>query len=67
MPVSFDAMGVYFPGAVLLLLMLIPVFVVLDQLLVRTGIYSRLWHPSLFRMSALIAIYSISYINLMGQ
>lgn len=67
MPVSFDVMGVYMPGAVLLLLMLIPVYAVLDQVLVRTGVYSRLWHPSLFRMSAIIAIYSISYVYLMGH
>lgn len=67
MPVSFDVMGVYMPGAVLLLLMLIPVYAALDQVLVRTGVYSRLWHPSLFRMSAIIAIYSISYVYLMGH
>ncbi|MDK2778697.1 MAG: DUF1656 domain-containing protein [Pseudomonadota bacterium] len=66
LPTEFSLSGVYLPGGVLLLLLLLPVFAVTDRLLLRSGAYAWLWHPSLFRMAMFLCIYCISYVLLLG-
>lgn len=66
MPLAFSFAGVYLPGAALLLVALIPVFAVIDRLLLIAGWYRWLWHPSLFRMALMIGLYALAIIQLVG-
>lgn len=66
MPTEFSVSGIYIPGGLVLLLALLPVFFVSDRLLLRTGLYSWFWHPSLCRMALFASIYSVSYVLLLG-
>lgn len=66
MPLAFSLAGVYLPGATLILLALIPVFAVLDRILVISGLYRWLWHPSLFRMALIISLYALGIIIFLG-
>lgn len=66
MPAEFSLAGVYLPGGIALLLMLLPLFALSDRLLLRSGLYSWLWHPSLCRMALFIALYSLFYTVLLG-
>jgi len=66
LPAEFSVSGVYLPGGVLLLLLLLPVFAITDRVLVRYGFYQVIWHPSLCRMSLFLSIYSLFYVLLVG-
>ncbi|MDG6097677.1 DUF1656 domain-containing protein [Alteromonas sp. ZYF713] len=66
MPLAFSFAGVYLPGAALLLFTLIPLFIVIDRILLVAGWYRWLWHPSLFRMALMMGLYALAIIQLVG-
>ena len=66
MPIVFSLSGVYLPGATLLLLALLPVYALLDRLLVVSGFYRWLWHPALFRMALVIGLYALGILVFLG-
>jgi hypothetical protein len=55
MPVDFDLFGFFAPVLLIVLLASVVIFVALDLLLARIGVYRLAWHPGLFRV-ALFAI-----------
>lgn len=66
MPAELSLDGVYISGALLLLVLILPVFAVADRLLLRQGLYHWFWHPALCRMALFIFLYSASYAALLG-
>ncbi|MAS25685.1 MAG: hypothetical protein CMI03_06300 [Oceanospirillaceae bacterium] len=66
LPAEFSVSGVYLPGGILLLLLLLPVFVLTDRALLRINFYQMMFHPSLIRMSIFVCIYSVCYVLFVG-
>ncbi|PJI50665.1 MAG: DUF1656 domain-containing protein [Pseudomonas sp.] len=65
MPVDFELGGVYLPPIAQALLLALPLFVVLDALLRRTGVLAAAWHPALFQ-GALYAAICAALVLFMG-
>jgi hypothetical protein len=57
MPYEVSIGDIYFPGALLLMVLLLPVFGLLDFALGRIGLYRRALHPSLVRVALFASIY----------
>lgn len=57
MPYEVSIGDIYFPGALLLVVLLLPVFGLLDFALGRVGLYRRALHPSLVRVALFAGIY----------
>lgn len=58
MPREIGFLGMLAPGLLLILLGCTVLFVGLDLVLSRTGLYRHVWHPSLFRASLFLAMFS---------
>ncbi|AHD15072.1 MULTISPECIES: DUF1656 domain-containing protein [Pseudomonas] len=56
MPVDFEFGGVYLPPIAQALLLGLPLFLVLDALLRRSGVLARVWHPALLQGALYAAI-----------
>jgi hypothetical protein len=50
-----DLMGVFFSSSFIYLMVAIPLFIVLRNVLFRIGFYKFVWHPNLFEL----ALYSV--------
>ena len=59
MPPEIAIFGIYVSPLLPTLLLLSAVYWVLDTLLAHCGLYQRVWHPSLFRLSLFILIYAV--------
>ena len=57
MPFEVSIGDIYFPGALVLVVLLLPVFGLLDYSLGRVGLYRRALHPSLVRVALFASIY----------
>lgn len=57
MPYEVSIAGIYLPGALLLVVLLLPLFGLLDLALGRVGLYRRALHPSLLRVALFAGIY----------
>ena len=57
MPAEIDLFGFFAPILLLVFVGCVVVFVVLDLLLARTGIYRLAWHPGLFRLALFVALF----------
>jgi hypothetical protein len=57
MPYEVSIGDIYFPGALVLVVLLLPVFGLLDFGLGRVGLYRRALHPSLVRVALFASIY----------
>ncbi|MCD9085199.1 DUF1656 domain-containing protein [Stenotrophomonas sp. SY1] len=57
MPYEISIGDIYFPGALVLVVMLLPLFGLLDFALGRVGLYRRALHPSLLRVALFACIY----------
>jgi protein AaeX len=57
MPVEIDILGFFAPILLLVFVGCIGVFVVLDLLLARIGIYRLAWHPGLFRLALFVVLF----------
>lgn len=57
MPFEVSIGDIYFPGSLLLVVLLLPVFGLLDYGLGRVGLYRRALHPSLVRVALFASIY----------
>lgn len=60
MPYEVSIGDIYFPGALVLVVMLLPLFGVLDFALGRVGLYRRALHPSLVRVALFASIYCMA-------
>lgn len=59
MPRELSLFSIYLPTLLPLLLAVMVILWSVDGLLARMGFYQYVWHPSLFRLSLLIATYSL--------
>ena len=57
MPPEIEFYGVLLPGLLPVFLLSLTVMVVLDLALGRSGLYRRLWHPSLFRFALFVCLF----------
>ena len=57
MPFEVSIGDIYFPGSLVLVVLLLPVFGLLDYGLGRVGLYRRALHPSLVRVALFASIY----------
>ncbi|KRG44569.1 hypothetical protein ARC78_05335 [Stenotrophomonas pictorum JCM 9942] len=57
MPYEVSIGDIYFPGALVLVVLLLPVFGLLDFGLGRVGLYRRALHPSLVRVALFASLY----------
>ncbi|GAC1620104.1 MAG: DUF1656 domain-containing protein [Nevskia sp.] len=57
MPREIELLGFYLPTLLPLFLLAIGLQWGLDTLLARLGVYSRVWHPSLFRFSLFVCLF----------
>jgi len=64
MPRELDLMGVYFPSLLVALLILLPVYWVLDGVLAKVGLYRWVWHADLFRLSLFVVMFGTAGIYL---
>jgi protein AaeX len=53
---EFTLFAFLVPGLLLVLVACVPVFIGIDLVLARTGLYERVWHPALFRASLFVAL-----------
>lgn len=60
MPFEISIGDIYFPGALVLVVVLLPVFGLLDHGLGRVGLYRRALHPSLVRVALFTSIYCLA-------
>ncbi|MFM0060868.1 DUF1656 domain-containing protein [Paraburkholderia phytofirmans] len=58
MPGQIDVFSLLVPGLLPILAGCALLFVVLDLLLARLGLYRYTWHPSLFRVALFTALFS---------
>ncbi|MEN5221606.1 DUF1656 domain-containing protein [Stenotrophomonas sp. TWI602] len=64
MPREIGFLGMLVPGLLPILLACAVLFVGLDLTLSRTGLYRHVWHPSLFRASLFLALFSAAGLTL---
>jgi len=57
MPVEIEIFGFFAPVLLPVLLGSVVVFVLLDLLLAKTGIYQFAWHPGLFRGALFVVLF----------
>ncbi|PZU26243.1 DUF1656 domain-containing protein [Stenotrophomonas sp. PS02298] len=60
MPFEVSIGDIYFPGALVLVVLLLPVFGLLDYGLGRVGLYRRALHPSLVRVALFASVYCLA-------
>lgn len=60
MPREIGALGMLFPSLLIVMLICAAMFVLLDLALSKVGLYRHVWHPSLFRASLFLALFSAS-------
>ncbi|AJJ11058.1 hypothetical protein CH64_2153 [Yersinia rohdei] len=60
MPHELSFGGIYVPGPLALIILMLPLFWLLDLGLARMGLYRRAIHPSLIRVALFILIYSLT-------
>jgi hypothetical protein len=58
MPGEIDFFSLLIPGLLPILIACALIFVVLDLVLARLGLYRHTWHPALFRMALFAALFS---------
>ncbi len=58
MPREIALFSVLMPSLLPVFLACAALYWMLDRLLVRTGLYRRVWHPSLFRVALFVCIFS---------
>ncbi|MGF6771874.1 hypothetical protein P3T18_004361 [Paraburkholderia sp. GAS199] len=58
MPVEIELFGFFAPVLLLVLVASVLLFIVLDLLLAKLGIYRFAWHPGLFRVALFAALFS---------
>jgi len=49
-----DVLGAFVPGIAVWLLASLVIFIILDALLTRAGLYRLFWHPALARVSLFV-------------
>jgi hypothetical protein len=59
MPRELDILGIYVPSLLVALIVMMPVYWVLDGVLARTGFYRWVWHIDLFRMCLFIVLFGL--------
>ncbi len=59
MPPEMALFSIYVPSLLPLLLVFSAAYWLLDGLLARWGLYARVWHPSLFRLSLFVIFYAL--------
>ena len=64
MPHELSIGGVFVPGPLVLLVLLLPLFVLLDWVFMRIGLYRRALHPSLIRIALFAIVYSVAVLLL---
>jgi protein AaeX len=57
MPVEIDILGFFAPVLLPVFAGCVVIFVVLDLLLARTGLYRVAWHPGLFRLALFVVLF----------
>ena len=57
MPFEVSIGDIYFPGALVLVVLLLPVFGLLDFAFGRVGLYRHALHPSLLRVALFASVY----------
>ena len=57
MPREIELAGFYMPSLLPLFVAAAAVLWLLDSLLGRFGVYSRVWHPPLFRLSLFVCLF----------
>ena len=62
MPFEVSIGDIYFPGSLVLVVLLLPVFGLLDYGLGRVGLYRRALHPSLVRVALFASIYCMAWL-----
>lgn len=67
MPFEVSIGDIYFPGALVLVVLLLPVFGLLDYGLGRVGLYRRALHPSLVRVALLASVYCLALLLFLPQ
>ncbi|KZC38807.1 MULTISPECIES: DUF1656 domain-containing protein [Rhodanobacter] len=60
MPYEVSLGGIYFPGVLVLAVLLLPVLWLLDHLLGRIGLYRHATHPSLLRIALFAGVCSVA-------
>ena len=60
MPFEVSIGDIYFPGALMLVVLLLPVLGLLDYGLGRVGLYRRALHPSLVRVALFASVYCMA-------
>ena len=60
MPFEVSIGDIYFPGSLVLVVLLLPVFGLLDYGLGRVGLYRRALHPSLVRVALFACVYCLA-------
>lgn len=60
MPFEVSIGDIYFPGALVLVVLLLPVFGLLDYGLGRVGLHRRALHPSLVRVALFASVYCLA-------
>jgi hypothetical protein len=58
MPGEIELFSLLVPGLLPILVGCVAVFVVVDLLLARVGVYRYAWHPGLFRVALFAAMFS---------
>lgn len=64
MPYEISIGGIYFPGVLMLAVLLLPVLWLLDLLLGRIGLYRHAMHPSLLRIALFTGVCSVATLAL---
>ena len=64
MPFEVSLGGIYFPGALVLVVALLPLFWLLDLGLARVGAYRHALHPALLRVAVFALIYATALLLL---
>lgn len=59
MPRELDLFGLLMPTLLPLFLLSIALQLALDTVLARIGVYSRVWHPALLRLSLFVCIFGL--------
>lgn len=65
MPYEVSVAGIYLPGALVVLLLLLPVFGLLDFAFGRVGLYRHALHPSLLRVALFASVYCAALLLLL--
>lgn len=60
MPFEVSIGDIYFPGSLVLVVLLLPLFGLLDYGLGRVGLYRHALHPSLVRVALFASIYCMA-------